>query len=86
MNCHNAQGNIFGITKPAIRRLARCGGVKPIPGLVYGETRGRPMLKVFFEKLIRDAVNFTEQDQRKTVTAMDIVNALKRQGHNHSSD
>ncbi|KAI8116406.1 hypothetical protein FF38_12484 [Lucilia cuprina] len=32
--------NIQGITKLAIRRLARRGGVKRISGLIYGETRG----------------------------------------------
>ncbi|CAM9131231.1 unnamed protein product [Lampetra planeri] len=51
--------NIQGITKPAIRRLARRGGVKRISGLIYEETRGC---------------------SRKTVTAMDVVYALKRQG------
>ncbi|KAK3729322.1 hypothetical protein QZH41_000696 [Actinostola sp. cb2023] len=39
--------NIQGITKPAIRRLARRGGVKRISGLIYEETRG--VLKVFLE-------------------------------------
>ncbi|KAK0039126.1 histone H4 [Biomphalaria pfeifferi] len=47
--------NIQGITKPAIRRLARRGGVT-------------------------DAVTYTEHAKRKTVTAMDVVYALKRQG------
>ena len=32
--------NIQGITKPAIRRLARRGGVKRISGLIYEETTG----------------------------------------------
>ena len=50
--------NILGITKPAIRRLARRGGVKRISG----------------------AVTYTEHAKRKTVTAMDVVYALKRQG------
>ena len=31
--------NIDGITKPAIRRLARRGGVKRISSLIYYETR-----------------------------------------------
>ncbi|CAK8680679.1 unnamed protein product [Clavelina lepadiformis] len=56
-----------GITKPAIRRLAR-----------RGETRG--VLKVFLENVIRDAVTYTEHAKRKTVTALDVVYALKRQG------
>ena len=70
--------NIQWITKPAIRRLARRGGVKRISGLIYEETRG--VLKVFLENIIRDAVTYTEHARRKTVTAMDIVYALKRNG------
>jgi histone H4 len=70
--------NIQGITKPAIRRLARRGGVKRISGLIYEETRS--VLKVFLENVIRDAVTYTEHARRKTVTAMDVVYALKRQG------
>jgi hypothetical protein len=50
--------NIQGITKPAIRRLARRGGVKRISGLIYEETRS--VLKVFLEGVIRDAVTYTE--------------------------
>ena len=41
----------LGITKPAIRRLARRGGVKRISGLIYEETRG--VLKIFLEKIGR---------------------------------
>ena len=70
--------NIQGITKPAIRRLARRGGIKRISGLIYEETRG--VLKIFLENVIRDAVTYTEHARRKTVTAMDVVYALKRQG------
>ena len=66
--------NIQGITKPAIRRLARPGGVKRISGLIYEETCG--VLKVLLENVIRDAVTYTEHAKRKTVTAMDVVYAL----------
>merc|ERR1712224_245358 len=59
------------------RRLARRGGVKRISGLICEETRG--VLKVFLENVIRDAVTYTEHARRKTVTAMDVVYALKRQ-------
>ena len=41
----------LGITKPAIRRLARRGGVKRISGLIYEETRG--VLKIFLENVSR---------------------------------
>lgn len=117
--------NIQGITKPAIRRLARRGGVKRIsasispfflvfpltfgspsfphtfhfpsrlcflrchspqaktnpadaPPVIYEETRG--VLKTFLESVIRDAVTYTEHAKRKTVTSLDVVYALKRQG------
>merc|ERR1719163_688893 len=70
--------NIQGITKPAIRRLARRGGVKRISGLIYEETRG--VLKNFLENVLRDSITYTEHSKRKTVTALDVVYALKRQG------
>ena len=69
---------ILGITKPAIRRLARRGGVKRISASIYEETRNT--LKAFLENVVRDAVTYTEHARRKTVTAMDVVYALKRQG------
>jgi histone H4 len=69
---------VQGITKPAIRRLARRGGVKRISGLIYEETRG--VLKVFLENVIRDSVTYTEHAKRKTVTSLDVVYALKRAG------
>lgn len=78
---HNRKGlrdNIQGITKPAIRRLARRGGVKRISGTVYEETR--IVLREFLELVIRDTVTYTEYSKRKTVTAMDVVLALKKQG------
>ncbi|CAE8592843.1 unnamed protein product [Polarella glacialis] len=70
--------SIQGITKPAIRRLARRGGVKRISGLIYEETRG--VLKTFLENVLRDSITYTEHARRKTVTALDVVYALKRQG------
>ncbi len=70
--------NIQGITKPAIRRLVRRGGLKRISGLIYEETRN--VLRVFLESVIRDSVTYTEHARRKTVVALDVVYALKRQG------
>ena len=69
---------IQGVTKPAIRRLARRGGVKRISGLIYEETRS--VLRHFLENVVRDSVTYTEHAKRKTVTALDVVYALKRQG------
>ena len=71
--------NIQGITKPAIRRLARRGGVKRVSGHVYEEIRS--VAKAFLEKIIHDAVTYAEHSRKKTVTCMDVVRALARQGH-----
>ena len=67
-----------GVTKPAIRRLARRGGVKRISFFIYDYARD--VLKGFLGSVVRDAVTYTEHAKRKTVTAMDVVYALKRQG------
>ena len=77
-----AKGNgklvINGITKPAIRRLARRGGVKRLSNEIYVETR--TVLKAFLEQVVKDAVTYTEHARRKTVQADDVVYALARQG------
>eukprot|EP00123_Amoebidium_parasiticum_P020802 comp56609_c0_seq1/m.47798 comp56609_c0_seq1/g.47798 ORF comp56609_c0_seq1/g.47798 comp56609_c0_seq1/m.47798 type:complete len:295 (-) comp56609_c0_seq1:93-977(-) len=70
--------NIQGITKPAIRRLARRGGVKRISLLCYEEIRA--VLKAFLENVLRDAVTYAEHAKRKTVVCMDVLYSLRRQG------
>jgi histone H4 len=40
----------------------------------------RLVLRSFLENVIRDSVTYTEHAKRKTVTALDVVYALKRQG------
>jgi histone H4 len=70
--------NIQGITKRAIRRLARRGGVKRISDRIYEEARS--VLEVFLVNVIRDALAIIELRRTRTMTAMDVVYALKRQG------
>lgn len=74
----NTRPLIEGITKPAIRRLARRGGVKRISFTIYKEIR--EVLQSFLRSVVRDAITYTEHAKRRTVTAMDVVYALKRQG------
>ena len=78
VNKRSIRETIMGITKPAIRRLARRGGVKRISGLVYDEAR--TVLKIFLDNIVKDSVTYCEHSKRKTVTALDVVYALKRQG------
>jgi histone H4 len=69
---------IKGITKPAIRRLARRGGVKRINGLIYEETRDS--LKSFLDQIIKDMVTYVEHARRQTATVADVVHSLKKNG------
>ena len=69
--------NIQGITKPAIRRLARRGGVKRL-STIYEEAR--QSLKLFLDQLIRDAIIIADYAKRNTVKGSDVMAALKRNG------
>ena len=75
---HVLRDNIQGVTAGSIRRLARRGGVKRISGVVYDTVRD--VLKEFVTGVIKDSIVYTEFARRKTVTAMDVVYALKRRG------
>ena len=65
---------IQGITKPAIRRLARRGGVKRLSALIYEDSR--KYIKSFVKTTMKDAIVYLEHAKRKTVTALDVVNAF----------
>ena len=68
----------IGISNRAIRRLARRGGVKRISQLIYEDTR--VILRSFLENVLKDIIVYTEHAKRKTVTSLDVIYALKRQG------
>jgi len=72
--------SIQGVTKGAIGHFTQRGGVNHISGLVNKKTRA--FTKVFLEKVMRDAVTFTEHARCKTVSGLDMVTALKRNGCN----
>ncbi len=69
--------NIFGITKPAIRRLARRGGVKRISAQIYEETRG--ILGIYIRLIMGPAVTYLEYKGTMTMTPEEIVYSLKFQ-------
>ncbi|KAJ7847200.1 hypothetical protein B0H13DRAFT_1907396 [Mycena leptocephala] len=72
------RANILGIGKRGLRRFARRGGVHRTSRSIYGDMRGA--LKIFLEGVIRDAALYTQQGYRMTVTYLDVVYALKRNG------
>ncbi|CAJ1032000.1 hypothetical protein, conserved [Leishmania lindenbergi] len=71
--------NIRGITRGCVRRMARRGGVKRISGDLYEEVRR--VLKAYVEDIVRCSTAYTEYARKKTVTASDVVNALRKRGH-----
>ncbi|XP_074561194.1 uncharacterized protein LOC141817453 [Curcuma longa] len=75
--------NIQGIMKPAIRRLARCVGVKRISKLIYEETRG--VLKIFLENVICDTITYTKHARCKTVTAVNNDEGIGLAGYSSST-
>ncbi|WYZ45222.1 hypothetical protein EsH8_VIII_000538 [Colletotrichum jinshuiense] len=69
---------IRGITKPAIRRLARRGGVKRISAMIYDDARSA--LDAWLRDVLKDCITYTEHRGAKTVTIYDVLHALRRKG------
>jgi histone H4 len=70
--------SFLGVTKPAIRRLARRAEIKRINGAVYGETQNA--LKRFYEVTLKDAATLAILSKRQTVMVSDVLYALQRSG------
>ena len=66
------------ITRGALRRLARRGGVKRISSNSYQSVRD--FCDNMVVKITKHSIVYAEAAKRKTVTAMDVVYALKKNG------
>lgn len=78
---HDKKGKPTGrteLTLGGIRRLARRGGVKRISAGVYDETRD--FVDYFLNLVLKDCAAYAEASRRKTISAMDVIYALKRSG------
>ena len=73
---------INGISKPAVKRLARRGGVKRISGNILDAARN--FGRGFLDKIVRDAL--IVKGKRKTVMLNDVLYALKRNDRTLLSD
>ncbi|EJP65753.1 histone H4 [Beauveria bassiana ARSEF 2860] len=69
---------IKGITRPAIRRLARRGGVKRMSGTIYDETR--KVIKEHLTQILRNCCIYVEYRNAKTVTVHDVLFSLRKMG------
>nr|CCD13738.1 unnamed protein product [Trypanosoma congolense IL3000] len=66
------------LSRSSVRRLARRGGVRRLAEPVYDEVRD--ILKSFVENLLRKAVVYTRYRRRETISASDVVSALRTYG------
>jgi histone H4 len=66
------------ITNGSVRRLARRGGVKRISYASHDSVR--EYVDDFLERVVRDSLTYAEHARRLTITAMDVVYALKKNG------
>lgn len=62
------------LRRPAIKRLARKGGIKRLSGNTYAEVRN--ILDDYLRDVVKDAVIVTQHAKRKTVTSKDVNYAL----------
>ena len=78
---------IYGVTKPAIRRILSRAGVKSMSGLIYHEIRG--VIQITLENIISAAIHITKQRRAKTITygdykeAADILGIKTISAENH---
>jgi histone H4 len=72
--------NILEITNPDIRRLARKAGVMRISKDIYHKSK--TLIKDDVTNILKDAIVYTENSKRKTISTMDIVYTLRRKGFN----
>jgi len=70
--------NLLGVTYPAIRRLARRGGVRRIRREIYNETR--TVIKQRLSEILRRVAAILELANRKIVRVEDILYTLEQLG------
>lgn len=70
--------SIKGISKPAIERLLRRGGVLRIGNLAYDDIRN--IIRTWTAKVVKDMILFTQHNRRKTVSIEDLEAALDNNG------
>jgi histone H4 len=66
------------VSNGAIRRLARRGGVKRISITTHDHVRD--YIDDFLGRIVRDSLTYTEHRKALTITALDVVYALKKNG------
>merc|ERR1712179_89075 len=73
-----SQSASVGIAKPALRRLARRGGITRVSHDSY-DVMNRALTQ-YLKKLLENTNCYTSHGKRKTVTVTDVAYALKHMG------
>jgi histone H4 len=63
------------LTPPAVRRLARRGGIKRIAALSNSETR--EVLVEYLKKILQHATTLADYQKHKTITVQDIIKSIQ---------
>jgi len=66
------------LSKAAMRRLARRGGVKRTTALILPEIRDA--MSKFVTGMVKNSIAYAEHGKRTTVKAQDVINALRKRG------
>jgi histone H4 len=69
---------LAGLTKPAIRRMARRGGIRRISSLMYGGVR--EVVRADMAALVADAMRFMAAARRSTISCADVKAAAAHRG------
>jgi len=72
------RNSIKGLTKPAMTRIARRGGVRRISSMTFEEMR--IILRGFLQAILRDAVEVMKHQRKKTLTPEHVMYSLNRHG------
>ncbi len=75
---HQKQKGRLGISNPGFKRVAREVGIKRISLNVYPQLD--EFLKKFLKQLAKNSVELTRYSKRKTITARDLNESLKKMG------
>lgn len=73
---------VLDVTKAAIQRLARRGGIERISGLCYDCEARLSELNLFLHSVVHDTVLYAQQASRTAVQPMDVLHGLKTNGYN----
>ncbi len=78
VNSSSLHDLLLGITDPAIKRLAKRGGIKRVSNQFCPEIR--KLTNAFLSMLLQKSATYMESRRHKTMMAYDVIHALRLMG------